>query len=159
MIPFLSPFKARSGLLVMLLAATVAGCGGGLDPVLGSPGAGIAPSVTATTPVASTPPIIGVATNTSVTATFSKPMAGASLTSTSFSLACPSGSAVAGSVAYDAATRVATFTPTAALAPNTLCVATLSTAATDTAGFKLADRKSTRLNSSHERLSRMPSSA
>ena len=139
MIPFLSTFKARSGLLVMLLAATVAGCGGGLDPVLGSPGAGIAPSVTATTPVASTPPISGVATNTSVTATFSKPMAGASLTSTSFSLACPGGSAVAGSVAYDAATRVATFTPTATLAPNTLCVATLSTAATDTAGFKLTN--------------------
>lgn len=134
--------KARSGLLVTLLAAMaamVAGCGGGLDPVLGSPGAGIAPGVTATTPVASTPPASGIATNTSLTATFSKAMASASLTATSFSLACPSGSAVAGSVSYDAATRVATFLPAAPLAPNTLCVATISTDATDSAGFKLAN--------------------
>ena len=139
MIPFFRTFRARFGLLVPLLAATLAGCGGGLDPILGSPGAGIAPSVTATTPLASTPPVTGVATNTSVTATFSKAMAGASLTSTSFSLACPSGSTVAGSVSYDAVTRMASFVPTAALAPNTLCVATVSTAATDTAGFHLAN--------------------
>ena len=139
MIPFFRTFRARFGLLVPLLAATLAGCGGGLDPILGSPDAGIAPSVTATTPLASTPPVTGVATNTSVTATFSKAMAGASLTSTSFSLACPSGSTVAGSVSYDAVTRMASFVPTAALAPNTLCVATVSTAATDTAGFHLAN--------------------
>ena len=139
MIPFFRTFRARFGLLVPLLAATLAGCGGGLDPILGNPGAGMAPSVTATTPLASTPPVTGVATNTSVTATFSKAMAGASLTSTSFSLACPSGSTVAGSVSYDAVTRMASFVPTAALAPNTLCVATVSTAATDTAGFHLAN--------------------
>ena len=139
MIPFFRTFRARFGLLVPLLAATLAGCGGGLDPILGNPGAGMAPSVTATTPLASTPPVTGVATNTSVTATFSKAMAGASLTSTSFSLACPSGTTVAGSVSYDAVTRMASFVPTAALAPNTLCVATVSTAATDTAGFHLAN--------------------
>ena len=139
MIPFFRTFRARFGLLVPLLAATLAGCGGGLDPILGNPGAGMAPSVTATTPLASTPPVTGVATNTSVTATFSKAMAGASLTSTSFSLACPSVTTVAGSVSYDAVTRMASFVPTAALAPNTLCVATVSTAATDTAGFHLAN--------------------
>ena len=130
--------KARIGLIATLATVTITGCGGGLDPILGTPGVGIAPTVVATAPVASTPSVTGVATNSRVSATFSKPMASASLTTSSFTVACPSGSAVAGSVAYDAATRVATFTPAATLAPNTICVATITSAATDDTGFKLA---------------------
>jgi hypothetical protein len=134
---YFSFFKSRIGLIPVLLAAFVAGCGGGLDPILGTPIAGIAPTVTATSPVASTPPVGGVATNTRVLATFSKPMAGATLT-TAFTLACPAGTPVSATVAYDPATRTATLTPATALAPSTLCVATITTAAQDSTGFALA---------------------
>ena len=132
-------FKSPIGLISALLAALVAGCGGGgLDPILGTPGTGIAPTVTATSPVASTPVVTGVATNSRMFATFSKPMAPATLTPTTFTVACPAGTPVATTVAYDAATQGATLTPAAALPPNTLCVATVTTAAQDATGFALA---------------------
>ena len=131
---FLSFFKPRSWLIPASFVAFVAGCGGGgLDPILGSPGLGVAPTITATTPVAAT----GVATGSVVTATFSKPMTASTLAS-SFTLACPAGTNVTGSVAYDAATRTATFTPAQPLRASTLCVATVTTAAQDTQGFGLA---------------------
>ena len=109
---FLSFFKLRSWLIPATLVALVAGCGGGggLDPILGSPGLGVAPTVTATSPVAATPATTGVATGSVVTATFSKAMAASTLTS-SFTLACPDGTNVTGSVTYDAASLTATFTP------------------------------------------------
>lgn len=132
-----SPFR----LIPAVLLAFVAGCGGGsLDPILGTPpiGSGTAPTVTATSPATSTPIVTGVATNSRVFATFSKPMAAASLTPTSFTLACPAGSPVGASVAYDAATRVATLTPAAALPAATTCVATVTTAAQDSLGLALA---------------------
>ena len=132
-------FRARLYIAATAVAALMAGCGSsGLDPILGTPGAGIAPTVTATVPVATTPAVIGVATNSRITATFSKAMAPASLTAASFTVACPAATPVAGAVTYDAATQRATFTPTATMAPNTTCVATITTAATDTAGFTLA---------------------
>ena len=135
---FLSFFKPRSWLIPASLVALVAGCGGGgLDPILGSPGLGSAPTITATSPVTATPATTGVATGSVVTATFSKPMAASTLTS-SFTLACPAGANVTGSVTYDAATRTATFTPAQALPASTLCVATVTTAAQDTQGFGLA---------------------
>lgn len=122
-----------------LLTAFVAACGGGnLDPILGSPGAGMAPAVSATSPLASSPAVTGVAINSRVFATFSKPMAAATLTPTSFTLACPSGTPVTAGVSYDATTQVATLTPGAALPPSTLCVATVTTAAQDSAGLALA---------------------
>lgn len=136
--PFLSFFKPRSWFIPASLVALVAGCGGGgLDPILGSPGFGVAPTITATSPVAATPATTGVATGGVVTATFSKPMTASTLTS-SFTLACPAGTNVTGSVAYDAATRTATFTPAQPLPASTLCVATVTTAAQDTQGFGLA---------------------
>ena len=102
---FSSLFTSRVGWIPALLAILVAGCGGGLDPILGGPGVGIAPTVTATSPLASTPVVTGVAVNSLVTATFSKPMAPATLTPTSFMLACPAGTPVAAAVTYDATTR------------------------------------------------------
>ena len=135
---FFSFFKPRSWFIPVSLVALVAGCGGGgLDPILGSPGLGVAPTITATSPVAATPATTGVATSSVVTATFSKPMAASTLTS-SFTLACPVGTNVAGSVAYDTATRTATFTPAQPLPASTLCVATVTTAAQDTQGIGLA---------------------
>ncbi len=134
-------FARTTGLLSVLFAALLAACGGSsLDPILGAPGASssVPPTVTATTPAASSPVVTGVATNSVVTATFSKPMAAASLTATTFTLACPAGLPVTAAVSYDVATRVATLTPASPLPTNTLCVATITTGAQDTSGLPLA---------------------
>jgi hypothetical protein len=128
----------RAGLLVAFLTL-LAGCGGGLDPILGTPGATLAPAVSATSPLSATPFVSGVDTHVLVRATFNKPMLATSITSTSFTLACPAATPVTGTVAYDAATWVATLTPGTALPPNTTCVATLSTAIRDTVGNALAN--------------------
>ncbi len=120
-----------------MVLAFVAGCGGGLDPILGSNNAGIAPTVTATFPAAA-PAATNVPTNSRITATFSKAMLASSLSNTSFTLACPAGTPVAASVSYDAASQTATLTPTALLPLGSVCVATITTAAQDTQGFVLA---------------------
>ena len=54
------------------------------------------------------------------------------INSASFTLTS-GGSAVAGTVTYAATGSVASFTPTASLAPDTLFTATITTAAQDTA--------------------------
>ncbi|MDM0122662.1 Ig-like domain-containing protein [Variovorax arabinosiphilus] len=126
----------------MLLAFLLFGCGGGggggLDPILGPPVLGVPPTVSATSPAASEPPVSGVAISSSVQATFSKRMSADSLTASSFTLACPAGASMSATVTYDAASSTATLTPTAALPPGTLCVATVTTAARDTTGLALA---------------------
>ena len=128
-----------------LVVAFVAGCGGGggdLDPILGTPGVGIAPTVTATSPTSATPIVTGVATNSRIIATFSKPMTAATLTPSSFTLACPAGAPITAAVGYDTASQTATLTPAAALPASTTCVATVSTAAQDSQGFALASNYS-----------------
>ena len=134
---FVKPFASARILAAAIGLATLAGCGGGLDPILGTPAFGRVPTVTATSPLASTPIVTGVSTNARVSATFSKQMAAASITTTSFTLACPAGAAVAATVSYDAATQVATLTPTSALPPSTTCVATVAATVTDTTGITL----------------------
>ena len=139
-------FESYSGFLkrfiALLLIALAAGCGGGQDSILGSGGignsGGVASTVTATVPLATTPIVTGVAINTKITATFSKDMAPATISTSTFTLACPTGTPVAGTVAYVAASRVATFSPTANLPINTTCTATITTAAKDTTGRALA---------------------
>jgi hypothetical protein len=126
----------------MLLAAAVAGCGGGggRDPILGTgTTTGAAPTVTATAPFARTPAVTGVATNSQVTATFSKEMTAASINSTSFTLACPVGTPVTGTVTYVTASRVASFAPSVGLPTSTICTATITTAARDSTGVALAN--------------------
>ena len=68
------------------LASALAGCGGGLAPVLGSPAFGRVPTVTSTAPAASVPFVTAVATNAAVTATFSQPMQPASINADTFTL-------------------------------------------------------------------------
>lgn len=140
---------------LLLIGALLAACGGGgggggLDPILGPPVLGVvpaptptpvvpvAPTVVSTVPAATEPPVTDVATTAAVRATFSKPMSAASLTPTSFTLACPAGAPVNAAVSYDAATLTAILTPAAALPAGTVCVATVTTAALDTAGLALA---------------------
>ena len=79
----------------------------------------------------------GVPINQAVTATFSEPMDPATINSTTFTLAGPGGTPVAGVVAYAAVANTATFTPNANLDPNTLYTATVTTDATDLAGNPL----------------------
>ena len=136
--PFPRVNRSSLRLVPAFALALAAGCSGGLDPILGNPGAGMAPAVTATVPAASVPVVTGTATNSRIQATFSKPMLGTSLTPASFSLACPAGTPVSAAVSYDAPTQTATLTPTAVLPLATLCTATLSTAVQDTLGFYLA---------------------
>lgn len=88
------------------------------------------PTVLSTTPVQGA---TGVASNSNVTATFSKPMNARTLNATTFTLTGPGAAAVAGTVTYVAAGSIATFTPTAPLAPGTLFTATITTGAQDQA--------------------------
>lgn len=125
-----------------LLASCVTGCS---DPDknagAGNPGDPLTPPLvtTVTPPDASTL----VCPNTAViTATFSKAMNAGTINTTTFKLmAPPNSSSVAGMVAYNSATFVATFTPTGVLAPNTPYTATVTTGAQDPYGNPMAANK------------------
>lgn len=93
------------------------------------------PTVVSTNPASAA---TGVPFNQAVSATFSKPMNPASISSTSFTVNGPGTTAVAGLVSYAGVGNVATFSPTTPLTPNTLFTATVTTAATDVAGNTLA---------------------
>jgi methionine-rich copper-binding protein CopC len=95
-----------------------------------------APTIIATSP---TNGATNVPVGTAVTVTFSEDMDPLTINATTFTLKTTVGSvAVAGVVSYNAATRVATFTPSANLAANTNYTATVTTGAKDTAGNALA---------------------
>jgi hypothetical protein len=89
--------------------------------------------------VISTVPVNG-ATNVPVSqilsATFSEAMTSTSISASTFMVTGPGGTAVAGTVTYSGV--VATFTPAASLANNTLYTATITTGATSLAGTPLA---------------------
>jgi hypothetical protein len=91
------------------------------------------PSVASTVPANGT---AAVPVNTLLSATFSKPMNAATITSATFTLTGPGATPVAGIVTYAGTT--ATFTPTAVLASSTLFTATITTGAKDPTGASLA---------------------
>lgn len=134
----MSTFKAGS-LLVLLLS--LAGCGAqvvefeqdGGTP-LSDGGTQIAPTITSTLPVNGA---TAVAVRPAISATFSKEMDPQTLTTTQF-LVRQGATNIAGTVAYTAATRTATFTPTSALGTNLVHTATVNTGAKDTQGLALA---------------------
>jgi hypothetical protein len=127
----------------LLLSALAVGCGGGggRDPILGADGIGalVAPAVTTVTPLNKA---TGVAINTRiVTAAFTRAMDAGTLTPATFTLACPAATPVTGTtVIYIAAGNVARLALPAAtnLPSNTVCTATVTTGAKDTAGIALA---------------------
>ena len=94
------------------------------------------PTVTSVTPPnASTL----VCPNTAViTATFSHTMNPATINATTFTLAGSGGASVAGTVSYNVATRIATFTPSATLASSATFTATITTGVQDTSGIAMA---------------------
>lgn len=134
-------FKSITGslawLMALLLAAVAAGCGGSAtDPILGGGGAvgqaGARPRVTLTVPAASA---VGVARNANITASFSKIMDAATITSSTFTLQLGA-SAISGAVSYVGVT--ATFNPAGTLAASSVYTATVTSGAKDVDGFALA---------------------
>ena len=98
------------------------------------------PRVLLTNPATTIPgPTPGVPGNSAITATFTKNMAPATITGTSFTLTCTLPCvAPTGSVGYSAGARTAVFRPAAALTLGDTYTATITTAATDVAGNALA---------------------
>jgi Big-like domain-containing protein len=92
------------------------------------------PTVTAMVPANQA---TGVATSTTVTATFSGDMDEKSITQGTFTLTPSGGAAVSASVSYDASTRMATLTPTTALVAGTTYTARLDSAIRDKSGSTL----------------------
>ncbi|MGA2180667.1 MAG: Ig-like domain-containing protein [Verrucomicrobiota bacterium] len=93
-----------------------------------------APTVSSTIP---TNNATGVAINQTVNATFSKAMDPATITTANFTVTGPGGT-VTGTVAYVAASQIATFTPATNLAPGTTYTNTITTGVKDLAGNALA---------------------
>jgi len=122
--------------LAVLLAVTV-GCGssnknnGPTSPVLDT----TAPTVSSTNPANGA---TGVAV---ITASFSEAMNASTLTTTTFVMTGPGATPVAGTVAYNASTHMASFAPTSSLASGTAYSATITTGAKDVAGNALAANK------------------
>jgi hypothetical protein len=122
----------------LLLGLLGAGCSGSRDPILGAGVAALAPTAPTVTAVAPVNHAVGVSLNTEVAATFSEPMApitGAA----SFTLTCEAPCvSPTGTVALDATSTNATFTPTADLAPLALYTATITGATSLATGIALA---------------------
>ena len=96
---------------------------------------GTVPAVTSTTPADSA---ASVAPNAGINATFSKAMDPSTLNPATFTLTGPGPTSIAGKITYDATNRIATFTPTGALATTSLYTATVTAGAADLEGNGLA---------------------
>jgi Ice-binding-like/Bacterial Ig-like domain len=116
-----------------LMGVFGAGCG---DPDKNGNNPGVTPPIVMS--VAPPAGSAGACPNLPVTATFSKAMNQTTINATTFTLTGPGGAGVVGTVAYDAPSNTATFTPSATLALNTLYTATITTGAADVFGNGLA---------------------
>lgn len=98
------------------------------------------PRVVLTVPATTSPgPTMGVATNSAISAVFTKDMAPSTINAASVTLACAAPCvSPAGAVSYSVGNRTAIFMPAAALASGTTYTATITTDATDLAGNTLA---------------------
>ena len=92
----------------------------------------VAPTVSATNPIDGA---TGVAV---ITASFSEPMLASTITTTTFTVSGPGAVPVAGTVAYNTSTNIATFTPTSALTLGAAYTALITTGVKDLAGNPLA---------------------
>jgi ice-binding like protein/Big-like domain-containing protein len=126
-------YFAALSLTAMLVA--IAGCGSDSN----SPSAPVVDVIAPT--VSSTNPDNGATGVAVITASFSEAMNASSITAATFTVTGPGAAPVAGIVGYDASNYIATFTPTAPLADNTIYAATVTTAVKDAAGNALASNK------------------
>jgi len=119
-----------TGLSLAVLLVAMAGCSSDqqTSTVTGPVGDITAPTVSSTNPANGA---TGVAV---ITAAFSEAMTASTITVATFTLTGPSATPVAGSVAYDASTHIARFTPTSVLAVSTTYTATIMVGAKDVAG-------------------------
>ena len=109
------------------------GCG---DPDKTGTNPGVtSPTVSSTFPFTS---LSGACPNTMVTATFSKAMNPSSINTTTFTLSGPGPTIVGGTIAYNASSNTATFSPSATLGLATPYTATITTGAKDVYGNPLA---------------------
>ncbi|MGA2483394.1 MAG: ice-binding family protein [Candidatus Acidiferrales bacterium] len=118
-----------------LLAFLVAGCSDpDANPNAGNPGAPLTPPAVLAPSVLPPSGSSGICPNAVVTAIFSKAMNPATINTSTFTLAAPSGS-VTGHVTYDTLSNTATFTPVSpGLALSTTYTATITTGAQDQFG-------------------------
>ena len=98
-------------------------------------GAVTAPTVTSTSPLDAA---TGISRAAAVTATFSRAMAGSTITGSTFTLRAPGGSLVPSTVAYNDTTSTATLTPSSPLAFSTAYSATVTTGVRAADGMALA---------------------
>jgi hypothetical protein len=96
--------------------------------------AAIAPEIVSTNPANGA---TGVPLNQAVSATFSEAMNPLTISTATFQLTGPGGTAIAGIVSYDAVDFIATFTPAVPLITNTTYTATVTDGATDQDGNPL----------------------
>lgn len=117
---------------LLLLSFATGCCNPNKNPSAGPSAQQTPPTVTSVTPpdgnAAVCPDI------TIVSATFSKAMNPATINTSTFTVTGPTGATVAGKVSYASATDIATFAPSANLAPSTKFTAAITTGATDTYG-------------------------
>src|SRR5208282_5260059 len=106
----------KTALLLLLSLSVAGGCG------QHNAGASALPTVIFISPLNGS---ASVAFDATVSAGFSSAMAPATINAATFTLAGPGGVAVAGAVSYSG--TVAVFTPSAALAANSIYVATVTT--------------------------------
>jgi hypothetical protein len=119
--------------IALLLVIVGAGCG---DPDKSGRNPGlIPPTVTSVAPPNGS---VGACPNGIITATFSKAMNPVTMNASTFTLAGPGSTPVAGTVSYNATSNTAIFTPASALAFSTLYTATVTTGARDVYGNALA---------------------
>lgn len=111
---------------VMASAALAVGCS--------DSGSGAPPVVSATSP---TDGATEVAVDSGLAVTFGQPMNPATLNTATFTLACPDGTSIDGTVTYEPDARRATFTPVAVLPGDVSCVATVGAGARSRGGAPL----------------------
>ena len=100
----------------------------------GTPDA-IPPTVSSTAPLLNA---TAVPANSRVTASFSEALDPLTVTGAAFSLVCPTGTTIAGAVAYSIPGSILTFTPAQNLPFSTACRATITTGIRDVAGNAMA---------------------
>ena len=132
--------KQISHLIIIILLSTLQGaCGGGG----GGGGGGItdtsAPTVSSTSPENLA---FDVDRNSTLTATFDEDIFAITVDAASFSLETSEANIVSGTVSFDGATNIASFSPDNELAMLTDYTATLSTVITDLSGNALAENYS-----------------
>ena len=116
--------------LALLLVAFVTGCASNGPDFANN--AAIAPTVTSTIPANGD---TGVQINRRITATFSQVMDSTTITTAAFKVTGPLATAVTGTVTYAGETAV--FTPTSALAANSLYTATITRVVKNRAGIAM----------------------